>query len=66
VSSVSAKVDMSAAAIEERLREIARLSPLTFEPLPRVSMSPEEVEARLRECAEMSAVCLELQTNAQP
>jgi hypothetical protein len=59
-------VDISAAAIEGRLLEIARLSTLTFAPLPRVSMSPEDVEARLRECAEMSAVCLELRTSVEP
>jgi len=51
---------MSPASIERRLQEVSRLSPLTFEPLPRVSMAPEAVEERLRECAEMSRVCWEL------
>lgn len=51
---------MSARAIEHRLQEASRLSPLTFEPLPRVSMAPEAVEERLLECAEMSRICWEL------
>ena len=51
---------MSPAAIEQRLQELSRSSPLTFVPLSRVSMAPEAIEARLRECAEMSAVCWEM------
>ena len=60
MNSPRAPVDMSPGSIERRLREVSRLSPLTFAPLPRVSMTPEAVEARLRECAEMSRVCWEL------
>ena len=59
-------VDMSPGAVERRLQEASRLSPLGFEPLPRVNMSADSVEARLRECAEMSTVCWELEAAAEP
>ena len=65
MKAVGGLVDMSAASIEERLQEASRLSPLNFEPLPRVSMAPEAVEERLRECAEMSRLCWELATPAE-
>ena len=53
-------IDMSAEAIERRLREVAQTSDLSFLQPPRVSMAPADIEARLQECAEMSALCLEL------
>ena len=59
-------VDMSSAAIEERLEVVSRLSPLTFAPLPRVNMTSDAIESRLRECAEMSAVCRELEAELSP
>ena len=64
MTSGRAEPDMSPAAIEGRLQELSRSSPLTFEPLLRVDMAPEAVEARLRECAEMSAVCWEMMLGA--
>jgi len=57
---------MAPSSIERRLQEVSRLSPLTFEPLPRVSMAPGAVEERLRECAEMSRVCWDLTDPEQP
>jgi hypothetical protein len=52
--------DMSSSAIEARLVEVSALSPLGFDPLPRVDMSPAAIEARLEVWAELTALCLEL------
>ena len=57
---MSAAVDMSPAAIEARLARASELSPLGFEPLPRVDMTPAATERRLAECAELSRTCREL------
>ncbi len=57
---MSQRVDMTPAAIEERLQRTAALSPLGFAPLPRVNMSRSAVELRLETCAELSEFCLEL------
>lgn len=58
-------VDMSPAAVEARLAEVARASRLDFAPLARVDMSPGAVEARMAECAELSAFCLDLARTAR-
>jgi hypothetical protein len=58
-------VPMDAAAIEARLREVARLSKWTGARPPRVDMSPAAIEARLREVAELRRTCLLLEGAGQ-
>ena len=49
-------VDMSPQAVEQRLREAARISVLKLPYPPRVDMSPAAVERRIREVAQLYAL----------
>jgi hypothetical protein len=53
-------IDMSPAAIDARLREQSRLSPLTLPHRPSIDMSPEAIEQRLRELAQLRALWVRL------
>jgi hypothetical protein len=55
-----AKVDLSAAAIRDRLEELARLSDRPLEATPIVDMSPGAIRDRVLTLSELSAVCSEL------
>jgi hypothetical protein len=59
-------VDMSPAAIDERLQQLARLSVLTPPYPPAIDMGAVAVERRLREVAQLFALEFTLRALAGP